>query len=85
MLSKFRALVARVPVPVRVEAQMVTVFFATAFLGSFVALLPGVAYAPNFTAARAALCSAVVGAFTAAVRATKPVLKASLRKLGVIA
>lgn len=52
--------------------------FVRAFVGAFVVLVPGILSAPDFNTAKAAAIAAVVGAFTAAVRA----LQAAIGQLG---
>lgn len=48
--------------------------FVFAFLGAFIPLLTGVAYAPDWNAAKAALVAALVAAVTAGVKATTDLL-----------
>lgn len=52
--------------------------FVRAFVGAFIVLVPGILAAPDFNTAKALAIAAVIGAFTAALRA----LQAAIGQLG---
>ena len=81
MVQKVKALVARIPVPVREQAVKVGRTFVSAFVGSAMVLVPGVLMAPNFDAQRAAAVALIAASGAAAFRAAVPVAKAGVMAL----
>lgn len=81
MIQKVKALVARVPAPVREQAVKVGRTFVSAFVGTAIALVPGVYLAPNFEAQKAAAVALMVASCAAAFRAAVPAAKAAAMAL----